>query len=212
MDFEWNQIIRAVVGLFAIVNPIGAAPIFVALTSGRDLDTHQIVKSCAIAVAITLLISAFFGRAILGFFGISIPAFQVGGGLLILTMGLTMLNAKNPRAKHRDEEAEEAQTKESISVVPLAIPLLSGPGAISLVIVEAESASGNWILMLSLVLAILLVAGSVYATLLLAPRLAKRLGQTGINIFTRVMGLLITAIAVEFITKGLSRIFPGLLL
>lgn len=212
MELDFNFLIRTFVGLIAIVNPIGAVPVFIALTSDRpDSDMSGIVKSTAITTAVTLLVAAFLGRYILAFFGISVASFQVGGGLLILLMGLSMLQASMSGAKHSSEEAEEAHSRPNIAVVPLAIPLLAGPGAITLVIVEAEKAFQRSLVTLGLLIfAILLIAATVALVLGAGPKIARKLGKTGVNVFTRVMGLIITAIAVEFMVTGLAKLLPGL--
>lgn len=211
MDFDWTWASRTLIGLLAIVNPLGAIPIFMALTFERDdLPLKKIVKLASLTVVIGLLVAAFFGPLILQAFGISVAAFRVGGGILILMMGLSMLQAKVSGAKHREEEAEEAMSKETIGVVPLGVPLLAGPGSISLVIVETERISGNLFKTGFLVLSIFVVALAAYICLSLAPLISARLGKTGVNVFTRIMGLIITAIAVGFITEGLGNLLPGL--
>lgn len=211
MEFDPFVFGRLLVGLIAVVNPIGAVPIYLALTEARnDFDSKKMVKSTTVTVALTLLISAFLGKFILAFFGISIPAFRVAGGILIMMMGLQMLQAYTSRTKHRTEEAEEAQSRERISVVPLGIPLLAGPGSITLVIVEGEKAFQQPLHLFALLVSIIGVSVIVYLCLNAAPMIAKRLGKTGVNVFTRIMGLIITAIAVEFMVSGIGRLLPGL--
>jgi len=159
---------------------------------------------------VVLVIALLAGEPILQFFGIGLPAFRVAGGLLVLMMGMSMLHASNDRARHTPEEQAESFEKESIAVVPLAIPLLSGPGAISTIIVYGHSGHSwqHYLLVGSVILSLSLL---VLAALLAAPKIAQFMGQTGMNVVTRVMGLFLAAIAVEFIAKGLGQLFPVLL-
>lgn len=194
--------------LFAILNPIGAVPIFVSLSQGRERsEVKRIPRRTAVAVSAILVVSAFFGQHILAFFGVGIPAFRMGGGILILLISVAMMRARQPRTKYTPHEASESVEKEDIAVVPLAIPLLAGPGAISTVILHAQRASA-WPQMPIIVGTIVLIGVSVYSLFKLGGPLVTWLGRTGINIFTRIMGLMLAAVAVEFITEGLSEIFP----
>jgi multiple antibiotic resistance protein len=124
-------------------------------------------------------------------------------------MAISMLQARTSRAAHTSDEAEETTDRETIAVVPLAIPLLSGPGAISTVIVYAYKAKGPLAYLITSA-GIVLIGLSIYLSLLAAPFITKKLGKTGINIVTRIMGLILAAIAVEFITTGIKNIFPDL--
>ncbi len=207
---NWNEYLQLSTGLISVVNPIGAIPIFMSLTENRTLaDRKQIALVCAFSVACVLLIALLAGESILHFMGIGLPAFKVAGGLLILLMGISMLHASPDRLRHTPEEQAESYDKESIAVVPMAIPLLSGPGAISTTIVYGHMGhSLTHYLLVGVV--ILSVSGVVLTALLLAPRIADLMGRTGMNVVTRVMGLIISSIAIEFIAKGLSALFPAL--
>ncbi|HVO76446.1 MAG TPA: MarC family protein, partial [Candidatus Bathyarchaeia archaeon] len=143
---------------------------------------------------------------ILKLFGISIASFRIGGGILLMLMAIAMMNAKISPAKRTDSEEEEAHGKENVGVVPLAIPLLAGPGAISLVIIYAHKITGV-INTVFLVLSIVIVAAMMWGALRLSARISKLLGQTGINIATRIMGLILAAISVEFIASGYKVLF-----
>lgn len=145
----------------------------------------------------------------LGFFGITLSSFRVGGGILILLMSISMMNARMSPVKQTEEEAQDAAEKNSVAVVPLGIPLLAGPGAISTVIVYAhlDSSPMHYLLLAAEILGI---AGAVWLSFRLAPFIASRLGKTGINVVTRIMGLIMAAIGVEFIANDLKQIFPGL--
>lgn len=196
--------------LFVIVDPIGAIPLFITYTRDQSAtERHIAARTAAVAVATILILSIFAGEHLLRLFGIGIPSFRVGGGILILLMAIAMLNARQGGARYTVEEGREGQEKEHIAVVPLAIPLLAGPGAISTTIIYAHNAQ-SLLDKAALVIAALLVAASVATALYLAERIANRLGRTGINIATRIMGLILTAVAVEFIADGLVQLFPKL--
>lgn len=202
--------LRALIALLAIVNPIGAVPIFIAVTRDQtSIDRLHTSRITAITVGITLLAAALAGQAILRFFGIDINAFRVGGGLLILLMAINMLQGSPNRARNTPEETEEGVAKDDVAVVPLAIPLLAGPGSISTVIITAQNAHG-WPGYIALLFNIFIVGLIVFATLRVAVPLSERLGETGIRIATRVLGLLLAAIAVQFMALGIRALLPGL--
>lgn len=203
-----EEYIKLLAGLLSVVDPIGAIPLFVSLTEHRSSEERQhIAWICAMAVGAALLIAHVGGNFWLKFFGISIPSFQIAGGIVILLMGISMVKASHDRSRNTPEERAESVDKASIAVVPLAIPLLSGPGAMSTIIVSHNlNPSWNYDVLAGCV--ITTVALAVLLCLLMAKRIADLLGKTGMNIITRVFGLIILSIAVEFITKGLAAIFP----
>ncbi|MDQ6953076.1 MAG: MarC family protein [Mariprofundaceae bacterium] len=154
-------------GLIAVVNPLGALPLFLSMSDSSHPNADmRTINRAAVAVALILLISAWIGESLLGFFGITIDAFRVGGGLLILLMGISMLHGKQSHVTHTPGEAEAANEKEDISVVPLAIPLMAGPGAISLVILDANKIH-SWGGELVLAVAIIAVAAIAWLVLLI---------------------------------------------
>lgn len=196
--------------LLSIVNPIGSIPIFINLTTSQSpADRHRTGFLAALSVMLVLGAVLMSGEALLGFFGITIPSFRVGGGILILLMSISMMNARLSPVRQTEEEAKDATEKDSVAVVPLGIPLLAGPGAISTVIVYAHSAPsmGHYLILGGGILA---VSGVVWVSFRLAPFIASALGKTGINIVTRIMGLIMAAIGIEFIVNGLKQLFPGL--
>lgn len=205
---NWNDYLQLSAGLLSVVNPIGVIPTFISLTVNRSsADRNRTATVCATSVAMVLLISLVAGEPILHFFGIGLPAFRVAGGLLVLMMGLSMLYASPDRARHTPEERAESYEKDSVAVVPLAIPLLSGPGAISTTIVYGHM--GHSLTHYLLVAAVILsVSLTVLVALLSAPKIAEVMGRTGMNVVTRIMGLILASIAVEFIAKGLTELFP----
>lgn len=207
---EFNEYIKMFVGLIAVVNPLGAIPIFLTLTygAGKKEQIH-LINVIAITVSIILLVSLFSGEYILNFFGITIASFKVGGGILILLMAIAMMHARPSGATQTEEELHEGESKESAAVVPLSMPLMAGPGAISTVILYGHRS--NDIAHYSLVgVAILAVGAVLWFAFLLSPWISKRFGMTGMNIITRIMGLILAAIAIEFIANGLKELFPGL--
>lgn len=208
---EWSDLFKITVGLLAIVNPIGGIPLFISVTRGWPAtERARIARTVAFTVFSVLLTTLFLGDRILEFFGISISSFQVGGGILLLLLAVSMLQARESPIRQTPEEAEEAADRQAVGVVPLGIPLLAGPGAISSVIIASHQAHGGLIGQLRLAIPVLLISLLVWGVFLLAVRISNRLGTTGINIATRLMGLILAAMAVEFIAKGLTELFPRL--
>jgi multiple antibiotic resistance protein len=208
---DWTFIIKTGISLLAILNPLGAIPLFLGLTEGMSTTSRRGTgRAAGLAVAIVLTIAVWFGQDILEIFGVRIASFQVGGGILALLMAIDMLQARLSPSKQTREEAREAGSRESVGVVPLGIPLLAGPGSISLAIVGAQQAAGTPE-MLGLTVVVLLIGTITWIVLRAAEPLGRILGRTGINIITRLMGLVLAAIAIEFIATGLSDLFPGLL-
>ncbi|MDD4915193.1 MAG: MarC family protein [Methylococcales bacterium] len=207
---NWNEYLQLSAGLVAVVKPLGAIPIFIALTAARTRDERKhTAVLCAIAVFLVLLAALLAGEPILDFFGIGLPAFRVAGGILVLLMGLSMLHVSPDRSRHTPEETAESCDKESVAIVPLAIPLLSGPGAISTTIVYGHMGH-SWTHYLLVGGVIFSVALLILLALMTAPKISEVMGNTGMNVVTRLMGLVLASIAVEFIAKGLSALFPVL--
>lgn len=201
---------KVTLALFAIVNPIGSVPIFISATDGwSSEDRAKTAKTVAITVFIVLAISAFLGDKILSFFGISIPSFQVGGGILLMLIAIAMMHGKQSGTRQTPEEAQTLAERKVIAIVPLSIPLLAGPGAISNMIIAAQQNS-SFIGHLSLVVPILIICLMIWLILRLSVGISQRLGSIGINIVTRLMGLILAAMAVEFIAHGLVGLFPRL--
>ncbi len=202
--------LKVFVALIALINPLGVLPMFISLTQDFSaVQKQRAIRTAAFTVVAVVAISALLGENIIRFFGISTASLQVSGGLLILLMALNMLNAQPGGTKTTVEERDEAEHKNAIGVVPLGIPLLTGPGAMSTVIVMAHNAKQPMdyaaIIGSGVVIAIL-----VWLTLQMAQPIARTLGRTGINIATRIMGLLVAAVAVEFIVDGLTAMIPAL--
>ncbi len=208
--FDWSHYLKFFIGLVAIVNPIGIIPIFIEACSGmNDDETGQTRNLASYTVFIVLVISLVCGDSIIRFFGISIDSFRVAGGFLLLSSALSMIQARISPEKQTHEEALDMETRKSLAVVPLGIPLLAGPGAISTVILNAQK---HHTLTHFLVLFTVIAAVSVlvWCMLRLSSAIAEKLGKTGINLITRIMGLIMAAIGVEFIANGLKQLLPGL--
>jgi multiple antibiotic resistance protein len=207
---EWTGYVKIFTTLLAIVNPLGVIPIFISLTDGlAEQERKRIARTTSVAVAVVLIASTLIGKLLLNFFGISIASFKVGGGILLLLMSIAMMQAKYTQSKQTPEEAEEAGEKASIAVVPIAMPLLAGPGAISTVIIYADMSFQPFHIGL-IIISILIIALLTWAALNVAAPIRKILSKTGINIATRLMGLLLAAIAIEFMASGLVQLLPGL--
>ncbi len=209
IDFAY--LLKTGVALFAIVNPIGSIPIFISASNGwSSKDRNRITNLVAITVFSVLSVAALMGEHILNFFGISIPSFQVAGGILIMLIALHMLNGKQRQSKQSNSSTSSLDDKDLLAVVPLSVPLLAGPGAISSIIIAAEN-HHNLISHLSLIIPISVVVLSAWIVLRLSGYIAHLLGVIGINIVTRLMGLILASMAVEFIAKGLAGLFPQLI-
>lgn len=207
---QFTTYLQFFIGLMAIINPIGLLPVFVGLTSHQNSEERErTALNAIVAVAVILLVVLYMGQAILNVFSISIASFRIAGGVLITMIALSMLQGRLGEVKHTKEEDRENASKESVAVVPLALPLMAGPGAMSSVIVYAAE-HGHWWDYMFLSIAIALVAVFCWLIFRAAPLLNKVMGQTGINVVTRIMGLIMMAIGVEFLAAGLKAIFPAL--
>lgn len=207
---DWAVLFKIAIALFAIVNPVGSVPIFISATEGwSKQDRETTAKTVAFTVFIVLAVSAFLGDQILNFFGITIPSFQVGGGILLMLIAISMMHGKQSGTRQTPEEAQTLSEREVIAIVPLSIPLLAGPGAISNMIIAAQQNS-SFAGHVSLVVPILFISLIIWLVLRLSVAISNRLGSIGINIVTRLMGLILAAMAVEFIAHGLTGLFPQL--
>lgn len=198
----FNDIVKFTVTLVSILNPLGVVPIFINLTSRfSDENVSAIATACSATVGITILLSLVLGQQILGFFGISIASFTIGGGLLLSSMAFSMIQAKQPNAKMNEEEIEYTEMSREIGVVPLAIPLLSGPGTISISIIQADGfkTSYHWV---GAVIAVVLISLGINLILTYSRPIGKRLGRIGLNVMTRIMGIILLAIGIEMIISG----------
>lgn len=192
------------VAIFVIIDPFALVPIYLSITE-KMIQSEQkaVCKKASLVSSIVLLVFALSGTTLFNVFGISLPAFQIAGGLLLLNLGMSQLNST--RSRVRPEEEIESLEKEDISIFPLATPLIAGPGAISTVVLQSSQvtkSSGFFILGLAVIGAVF----CTYLTLRFATRLFRYLGTTGLNLMTRIMGIILTAIAVQFIINGLTEV------
>ncbi len=200
---------RFFVTLTAVLDPFLAVPIFLALTASRsDAERTRLVRVVTITVFSVLAVSGLVGEQLLRLVGASLPAFRVGGGLVLLLMALAMLNAQAGGVRQSHDEAKELQSGELSGVVPLAVPLLAGPGAISTTIIAAQA--GGAAHFAALLACILAVCTLTWITLSLAGPIGAKMGTTGLNIATRLLGLLLAALAIQTMAEGLRQLFPGL--
>jgi len=206
------ELIKATLALFAIVDPVGVIPIFLLATRGYTLtQSRSAARIAALTVLGVLTLFTFLGQPMLAVFGIRLASFSVAGGLLLLLLALSMVQARVSPQRQTEDEAVEAEEKDAVGVVPLGIPLLAGPGAITHMIVAAGAARGEVLHQAALLIPVALVALSVWLSFRAAPAIARQLGKTGIHVVTRLMGLIIAAISIEMIASGLGTLFPGLL-
>ncbi len=203
-----TEYLKSLAALLSIVNPVGAIPVFIKLTDSQTrVERDRTSLRSAVTTGLVLLVSLALGEAVLAFFGITIASFRVGGGILIMMVAISMLNAQTSQTKHTEEEVRDSMERDTVAVIPLGIPLLAGPGAISTIILNAQRYS-SLTHYLILCAEILLVALSVWLSLRSASVISGLLGRTGINIVTRIMGLIMTAVGVEFIAAGMKELFP----
>lgn len=193
-------LVTAFATLFVVIDPVGLTPIFIALTQGTDaLHRRAIALRACLTALVLLTLFAFFGEAVLGFIGISMPAFRIAGGILLFLTALDMLFER--RTKRR-EDRSEAEDFPDPSVFPIAIPLIAGPGAIATMILltgrakdtaELAGVLGVMVAVLAIVLVLFLSAGLI----------ERALGRTGITVVTRLLGMLLAALSVQFVLDGL---------
>lgn len=190
--------------LLSIVNPLGAVPIFVAMTATYETRQRAAALRRAIVTGLVVLFAfALFGPWILRFFGITTQAFQIAGGIIFFGVGWDMLNARRTHVKTTEQEQTESASKEDVGIIPLGLPTLVGPGAITTVIAlngQAESAIQVGSIYVSIV-AVLLIS---WALLAAAPAVTRRIGQTGMNVMTRLMGLLVMVVGAQFVINGVT--------
>ena len=206
---DLQDYLRFVVTLTAVLDPFLAVPIFLTLTASRDAAARNaLVRIVAITVFAVLAVSALLGESILLAVGASLAAFRVGGGLVLLLMSLAMLNAQAGGLRQSKAEADELESRELSGVVPLAVPLLAGPGAISTTIIAAQK--GGAAHLAAILACIAIVSVLTWVVLRAAQVIGARMGTTGLNIATRLLGLLLAALAIQTMAEGLKALFPGL--
>lgn len=204
MKQELTHALNSFVSIFVIVDPFAVIPVYLGLTDRFTPQALVRIRRKATLVACCILIFfAVTGMSLFNFFGTTLPAFQIAGGLLLFKFGIEQLGANRTRVK--EEERDESLHREDISIFPLATPLLAGPGAISTVVLQSSKANSTPSLLM-LCAAIILAVALCNVVLKLGPLLFKVIGTTGLNLLTRLMGLILTAVAVQFIINGLSTV------
>jgi multiple antibiotic resistance protein len=206
------DLLKPLIALLAIVNPVGVVPFFIHFTQNLSRQERQrTIRISSFAAFVVIAVSAVAGLKVIEFFGISLASFQVGGGTLLLISSLAMLNAQPAESKPSDlsDTSDKLGTGASIAVVPLTIPLLTGPATISTMVIYAEKTRFVW--QLGVLVGYGVVIGLVtFVVFSASGRIAQVLGRTGINVMTRLMGLILAAMAVELLADGLIKLFPVL--
>ena len=202
-------LVSFIVALFSMMNPIGNVGVFASMTVNQsDNQARRTAWNCALSVTITLLLVTWSGSLLLALFGITVDSLRTAGGLIVLLIGLHMLFNKSEH-KQSSEEINDAQSSTSIAVVPLTIPLVAGPGAMATVMIAAEQNSSvlSKIEISAVILAMAVLTGLMFT---FAMPISKRIGEAGMGAVTRVMGMILAAIAMGMLTEGLKVMLPGL--
>jgi multiple antibiotic resistance protein len=198
--------------LLAIVNPVSVIPMYVAMTLAYDREHRRATLRRAIMTGFCIMVAfALLGGLILRFFGITTPAFQIAGGIIFFGIGWDMLHARRSAVKTTEEEEAHGAAKEDVGIIPLGMPGLVGPGTITTVI-GLQSQAQTIAHRVGIYISIVLVTIISWMVLAAAPAVTRRMGPTGMNVFTRLMGLLVMVLGAQFVINGLSNVFPGLLI
>jgi len=208
----FEHLLNTFVFLFVIIDPIAAVPVFLFLTRGESLaHRHQTAKKSCLIALIVLVCFAFFGEKLLGLLTISTPALQIAGGLLLLIAAIEMVVVTHSGLTSvTDSEAKEGATKQDVSVFPLAIPLIAGPGAMTAVVMKMREIPSEPLLQIGIFLMIALVILLTYLCLRGADLITKILGVTGANVLARVFGIVLAGLAVQFMLNGLTMALTAL--
>jgi multiple antibiotic resistance protein len=207
MNESLAYLLTTLISLFAVIDPLGAIPVFLLLTTDKSpAERRRIAFKAGAAVFVILSVFTLFGHLILDYFGISPQAFEIAGGLILIKLAYDLLWARMPGLKSTVREEEDGLLKADVSVIPLAMPLLSGPGAIATVVVLAHTAEASW-MNYWLVGSILINSMLIFFILSSASHLARILRETGVALLTRILGLILMAVGVQFVISGLLKIF-----
>ena len=200
-----DELLRAIVGIFVIVDPVGSVGIFLAVTNGfSQIKKEKAARFAGITVAAVLVIAALMGQAILDLFGIRLAAFSVAGGILFLILAVEMIRGEGVSQFHKLNERSEQLP--AAAIVPLGVPLMAGPGAISTVIL-ASPGSANWFETAILISSIAVLGLVTWLCFSYAQHIGKLIGDIGIQLISRIMGLILAALAVEYMVKGIQILF-----
>ncbi|MDO5767996.1 MAG: MarC family protein [Psychrobacter sp.] len=210
-----TEIIKIILAFMVLINPFSALTLFLDLTRGYSMNNRRkVARVACLTIFITISFFTVAGEGLLKVLGISIGSFQVAGGILVFLIAINMMNGEgNPVKPNQEnfdvEHVTEVPPSTAAAVVPLAIPMMIGPGGISTVIIYSSQISGIW-RVTAVIIAGLLISVFCYLSLMMAGRISRFLGETGLNIMSRIMGMLLAAVAIEIIVSGLRTIFPNL--
>lgn len=214
MLVDWAEAItimnRTFLTMLVVMDPIGLAPIFIGLAGSRPtFERRRIASKATLVAGVIILAFGLFGQALLRHLGISLSAFRIAGGLLLFMIALDMVFARTSGSKETPEEEKEAQERSDISVFPLAIPLIAGPGTLASIMIQANTAHGNPLLLFLVFMVTALVLLLCYLALRLSGQIARVIGVTGVHVVTRVLGVLLGALAVQYVADGVLELMRG---
>lgn len=210
-----TEIIKIILAFMVLINPFSALTLFLDLTRGYSMaNRRKVARISAITTFVTISFFTVAGEALLKILGISIGSFQMAGGILVFLIAINMMNGEGNPVKPDQENFDvdhvtEVPPSTAAAVVPLAIPMMIGPGGISTVIIYSSQISGIW-RVTAVIIAGLLISIFCYLSLMMAGRISRFLGDTGLNIMSRIMGMLLAAVAIEIVVSGIRTIFPAL--
>jgi multiple antibiotic resistance protein len=202
---------EVMVSVFALVDPIGTLPFYVALTQGfPDADRREVVRRAVVVVGVILTLFALVGRFLFAAFGFSLGAFEIAGGMILFLVAYDMIRGEMTRTKLSDSDRSEALARpDDVAVVPLGIPLLAGPGAISTVMIYEGNTGGDPFAIAATFLAIAVTTALTFVILWYGASILRRVGPVGVGAIARVMGLLLAAVAVQFVLNGVVAVLPS---
>lgn len=205
-----TELIKIVLAFVVLINPFSALGLFLNITKGySESDRHKVAQISCLTVFVAITFFTILGENLLKVLGISLGSFQVAGGILVFLIAIHMMNGEGNPVKPNEDEVEVSSSLTASAVVPLAIPMMIGPGGISTVIIYSSQVKGVFEVGM-IVMAGLCISLICYGSLLTAGRISRFLGETGLNILSRIMGMLLAAVAIEILVNGLRTIFPQL--